>query len=319
VRDGEVNVVKRVVILDPLWPLEESADVIATLDVTLDKAAEAVGDDVVAVLAAPEQRIPADLLSGAPNVRLVGTCSTGYDNIPVAELQAQGVTCIHVAGYCDDEVAEHTITLASALLRGVHQLDGFVRAGGWWPFPREPRRIRGSRLGIIGFGRIGRLVAAQGTALGMDVVAYDEYVDEATMRELGVAKVDIDTLFETSDVVTLHAPLLPETTKLVNARRLAQMRDDAYLVNCARGPLVDHAALGDALVHGVIAGAAIDVYPVEPPPANEPAFSWPNLIVQPHSAWYSPEASLKPYTRQIEDLACFLRGETPTGVIPGGS
>lgn len=306
----------RVIILDPLWPLEESADVLASLDVVVEKAEEASGDDVIAVLAAPEQRIPADLLERAPNVRLVGSCSTGYDNVAVPELQAQGVTCIHVAGYCDDEVAEHTITLASALLRGVHQLDGFARAGGWWPYPREPRRIRGSRLGIIGFGRIGRLVAVQGTALGMDVVACDDFVDEDAMRELGVTKLDLDTLFETSDVVTLHAPLLPETTKLVNARRLAQMRDDAYLINCARGPLVDHAALGDALVHGVIAGAAIDVFPVEPPPGDEPAFGWPNLIVQPHSAWYSPEASLKPYTRQIDDLARFLRGEEPIGLIP---
>ncbi len=306
----------RVVILDPLWPLEESADVLATLDVVVEKAPVAVGDDVVAVLAAPEQRIAADLLDRAPNVRLVGTCSTGYDNIAVDELQAQGVVCLHVAGYCDDEVAEHTITLASALLRGVHQLDGFVRAGGWWPFPREPRRIRGSRLGIIGLGRIGRLVAVQGTALGMEVVACDDIVEESSMRTLGVAKVDLDTLFETSDVVTLHAPLLPETRHLVNARRLAQMRDDAYLVNCARGPLVDHQALGDALLHGVIAGAAIDVYPLEPPPADEPAFGWPNLIVQPHSAWYSPAASLAPYTRQIEDLARYLRGEQPICVIP---
>lgn len=309
----------RVIVLDPLWPLEESADVLATLDVVLEKSDTAIGDDIVAVLAAPEQRVPADLLTLAPNVRLVGTCSTGYDNLPVAELQAQGVACIHVAGYCDDEVAEHTITLASALLRGVHQLDRFTREGGWWPFPREPRRLRGSRLGIVGFGRIGRLVAAQGGALGMELVACDEFVDEAVMRGLGVEKVDLDTLFETSDVVTLHAPLLPETRNLVNARRLAQMRDDAYLVNCARGPLVDHLALGDALIHGVIAGAAIDVYPVEPPPADDPAFGWPNLIVQPHSAWYSPAASLAPYTRQIEDLARFLRGEQPAGLIPGGS
>ena len=259
----------RDVILHPLWPLEESVDVLATLDVVVEKAAAASGDDVVAVLAAPEQRIAADLLEHAPNVRLVGTCSTGYGNIAVAELQAQGVTCLHVAGYCDDEVAEHTITLASALLRGVHQLDRFTRAGGWWPFPREPRRLRGSRLGIIGFGRIGRLVAAQGNALGMEVVAADEFVDEATMRALGVEQVDLDTLFETSDVVTLHAPLLPSTRHLVNARRLAQMREDAYLINCARGPLVDHAALGDAQLHGDIGGAANEDYRSEPPPAHQ--------------------------------------------------
>ena len=293
------------VILDPLWPLDGADAVLDGLDVVLEKADAAAGDDVVAVLAAPEQRVPADLLDHAPNVRLVGTCSTGYDNLPVAALQAQGVTCIHVAGYCDEEVAEHTVMLASALLRGMHRLDGFVREGGWWPFPLEPRRISG-----------GRLVAERAAAVGMVVAASDAFVPDEAMRAAGVEPLDLDTLLETSDVVTLHAPLTDDTRGLINARRLAQMRDDAYLVNCARAGLVDHQALGDALLHGVIAGAAIDVYPHEPPPPDEPAFRWPNLIVQPHSAWYSPEASLAPYTRQIEDLARFLRGEQPVGLIP---
>ena len=305
----------RVLILDPLWPMDVGMEALDGIDVTLEKADRIEGEDVVAVLAAPEQTIPANLLELVPNVRLVGTCSTGYDNIPAVELSAQGVMCLHVKSYCDEEVAEHTITLAANLLRGVAQLDGFVREGGWWPYPREPRRLAGSRLGIIGFGRIGRLVAIQGDALRMEVVAHDDFVDEATMQSLSVQKVDLDTLLETSDVVTLHAPLLPETQHLMNARRFAQMRDDAYLVNCARGPLVDHVALGDALRMGVIAGAAIDVYPVEPPPADEPAFGWPNLILQPHSAWYSAEASLAPYRRQIADLARFLRGEEPDGLI----
>lgn len=308
----------RVVVLDPLWPLAGADEALAGLDVVLEKADAAIGEDVVAVLTAPEQPVPADVLDHAPNVRLVGTCSTGYDNLPVAALQARGVTCLHVAGYCDEEVAEHTVMLASALLRGMHRLDGFVREGEWWPFPLEPRRIAGSRLGIVGFGRIGRLVAERGLAVGMVVAACDAYVDDALMRAAGVEPLDLDALLETSDVVTLHAPLTDDTRNLINARRLAQMRDDAYLVNCARAGLVDHQALGDALLHGVIAGAAIDVYPVEPPPADEPALRWPNLIVQPHSAWYSPEASLAPYTRQIEDLARFLRGETPVGVIPEG-
>ena len=308
--------VRRVVLLDPLWPLEGVEETLAGLDVVVDKAASAEGDDVVAVLAAPEQSISADLLDRAPNVRLVGTCSTGYDNLPVAALQAQGVSCIHVAGYCDEEVAEHAVTLACDLLRGVARLDRHTREGGWWPYPLEPRRIAGSRLGILGFGRIGRLVAAQAQALRMEVVACDAFVPEAAMHEAGVASVDVDTLFESSDVVTLHAPLTDGTRHVVNARRLAQMRSDAYLVNCARAGLVDHAALGDALRFGEIAGAAIDVFPVEPPPADEPALSWPNLIVQPHSAWYSPAASLAPYTRQIEDLARFLRGEEPIGLIP---
>ena len=307
---------RRVVLLDPLWPLDGVDEALAGLDAVVEKADRAAGEDVVAVLAAPEQEIPADLLAHAPNVRLVGTCSTGYDNIPVAALQAQGVACIHVAGYCDEEVAEHAVALASDLLRGIHRLDRHAREGGWWPYPLEPRRIAGSRLGILGFGRIGRLVAAQALALRMEVVACDEFVPAAAMRDAGVESVDVDTLFETSDVVTLHAPLTDGTRGIVNARRLAQMRPDAYLVNCARAGLVDHQALGDALRFGEIAGAAIDVFPVEPPPADEPAFQWPNLIVQPHSAWYSPAASLAPYTRQVEDLARFLRGKQPTGLIP---
>ncbi len=306
----------RVVILDPLWPMDGVDEALAGLGARVEKAEAATGDDVIAVLTAPEQRVPEDLLAHAPNVRLVGTCSTGYDNLPVAALQAQGVLCLHVAGYCDDEVAEHAVMLASALLRGMHRLDAFTREGGWWPFPVEPRRISGSRLGIVGFGRIGRLVAERGFGAGMEVAACDAFVADDAMRAVGVEPLDLDTLLETSDVVTLHAPLTDETRHLINARRLAQMRDDAYLVNCARAGLVDHQALGDALLHGVIAGAAIDVFPHEPPPADEPAFRWPNLIVQPHSAWYSPEASLAPYTRQIEDLARFLRGERPIGVIP---
>ena len=305
----------RVVILDPLWPLDGVEEALAGTGVVIDQTDRAEGDDIVAVLAAPEQTIPADLLQHAPNVRLVGTCSTGYDNIPVEALTAQGVSCLHVSSYCDDEVAEHTVTLAINLLRGVAQLDRFVRDGGWWPFPRLPRRIAGSRLGIVGFGRIGRLVALRAQALGMDVVATDALVTDDAMRAVGVGWLDLDTLLETSDVVTLHAPLLPETRHVINARRLAQMGPDSYLVNCARAGLVDHVALGEALRTGVIAGAAIDVFPVEPPPADEQARGWPNAILQPHAAWYSPEASIEPYRRQIIDLARFLHGEEPEGLI----
>ncbi len=311
----------RVVVLDPLWPLEGADAVLAGFGVTLDQVGEAVGGDIVAVLAAPEQTIPADLLERAPNVRYVGTCSTGFDNIAVDELAARGVTCTHVAGYCDGEVAEHTIALTMALLRAVPHLDRFVRDAGWWPFPREPRRVAGSRLGIVGFGRIGRLVAGGALAVGMEVVAHDALVGDDRIAEAGVRPVGLDELLSTSDVVTLHVPLMAETTHLIDAGRLAQMRTDAYLINCARSALVDHDALGAALREGAIAGAAIDVYPLEPPPADEPAFAWPNAIVQPHSAWYSPEASLAPYRRQIEDLARFLRGEQPISLIrvPGAS
>lgn len=305
----------RVVILDPLWPLERTAGALDGLGVDLVVADAAVGDDVVAVLVAPEQTIGPEVLDACPNLRMAATCSTGFDNLAVDELTAAGIRCVHVGGYCDEEVADHAITLAMALLRAVPQLDADVRAGGWWPFPRAPRRIAGSVLGVVGFGRIGRLVAQRGQAVGMRVCAVDAHVEPAAIAAAGVEPVDLDALLATSDVVTLHTPLLPETERLIDAAALARMRDDAYLVNCARAGLVDHAALGAALRDGVIAGAALDVFPVEPPPLDEPARSWPNAVLQPHAAWYSPEAHYAPYTRLIDDVARLLRGEEPIGLI----
>ena len=306
---------RRVVLLDPLWPLDGVDAALAGLDVVVEKADVATGDDVVAVLAAPEQEIRADVLGRCPNLLLAGTCSTGYDNLDVDALSDAGVMCLHVSGYCDEEVAEHAIALATGLLRGVHRLDRHVRDGGWWPYPLEPRRVRGSRLGIIGLGRIGRLVAALGQANGMAVAAFDPAIDAGEARALGVEPLDLDALLATSDVVTLHAPLVDATRHLIDADALGRMRPDAYLVNCARAGLVDHAALGAALAAGEIAGAAIDVLPVEPPGRDEPALGWPNLVLQPHASWYSPEASLAPYRRQIDDLARVLRGERPQGLI----
>ena len=306
---------RRVVLLDPLWPLEGVDTALAGLDVVVETADVATGDDVVAVLAAPEQEIRADVLGRCPNLVLAGTCSTGYDNLDVDALSDAGVMCLHVSGYCDEEVAEHAIALATGLLRGVHRLDRHVRDGGWWPYPLEPRRVRGSRLGIIGLGRIGRLVAALGQANGMAVAAFDPAVDAGEAHALGVEPLDLDALLAASDVVTLHAPLVDATRHLIDADALRRMRPDAYLVNCARAGLVDHAALGAALAAGEIAGAAVDVLPVEPPGPDEPALGWPNLVLQPHASWYSPEASLAPYRRQIDDLARVLRGERPQGLI----
>lgn len=306
---------RRVVLLDPLWPLDGVEEALAGLDVVVEKADRAEGADVVAVLAAPEQEIRADVLARCPDLRLAGTCSTGYDNLDVDALSAAGVMCLHVSGYCDEEVAEHAIALATGLLRGVHRLDRHVRDGGWWPYPMEPRRVRGSALGIVGLGRIGRLVAELGRANGMAVAAYDPAVDAADARALGVEPVALEDLLAASDVVTLHAPLVEATRHLIDADALRRMRSDAYLVNCARAGLVDHAALGAALVAGEIAGAAIDVLPVEPPAADEPARDWPNLVLQPHASWYSPAASLAPYRRQIDDLVRVLRGERPHGLI----
>ncbi|MFZ0088097.1 MAG: NAD(P)-dependent oxidoreductase, partial [Solirubrobacteraceae bacterium] len=166
-------------------------------------------------------------------------------------------------------------------------------------------------LGIVGLGRIGRQVARRGRALGMRVVGHDPAVADVD----GVAMLSLPKLLAAADVVTLHALLTPATRGLIGAGELALMRPDAYLVNCARADLVDHRALGDALRSGRLGGCALDVLPHEPPPVDEPAFSWPRTIINPHSAWYSPESATAPYRMAAEAVTAVLDGHEPAGAL----
>ena len=168
---------------------------------------------------------------------------------------------------------------------------------------------------MLGIGRIGSASTRKGLGLGLNVIACDPYVPASRFTDIGARQVDFDTLCRESDYLTLHVPLTTETRRINDARALSLMKPTAFLINTARGDVVDIDALVEAVTAGTIAGAGIDVLPVEPPPPGEPALGWPNLVLQPHAAWYSPEASLAPYRRQIDDLARFLRGERPQGLI----
>jgi D-3-phosphoglycerate dehydrogenase / 2-oxoglutarate reductase len=211
------------------------------------------------------------------------------------------------------EVAEHAIAFALDLLRGVTLLDRAVHAGRYDHLAAPGRRVTGAVLGIIGLGRIGREVAWRAAALAMRVLAADPVVDPA---QAGPAElVELDDLLRAADVITLHAPLNEHTRELIGAGQLAQMRPDAYLVNCARAALVDHAALGEALRAGRLGGCALDVLPQEPPAADEPALQWPRTLINPHSAWYSPQSSGAPYRMAAEAVAAVLEGREPVGVL----
>lgn len=305
----------RVVVTDSFWPVDEAQSILDGTGVEVVFGEEMGGADVVGLLTIPDTPVPDDILERAPALRVVTTASTGYDHIPVGRLTSAGVVCCHVGGYCDEEVAETAVVHAAALLRGVHHLDGFVRAGGWWPYPVLPRRVEGSVLGVVGFGRIGRETARRAHRLGMRVVAFDPFAPDTVFAAEGVERMDLPDVLAASDVVTLHALLTEATRHLIDADALARMRPDAYLVNCARAGLVDQAALGAALAEGRLAGAALDVFPLEPIPTDEPALTWPNTVVQPHSSWYSPEAERLPYLRAAEAVAAVLRGEEPAGRI----
>jgi len=214
-------------------------------------------------------------MKALPGLRVVATCSVGFDHIDVEAATRRGVWVCNVPDYCIEEMADSTIALVLGLLRGVVALDRTVRDGMWDDHAAGPlTRIAGTRLGVIGFGRIGRAVARRGLALGMDVWAADAIVPANEIAAGGFRPVPLDELLRSCTAVTIHVPLTPETTGMIGERELSLMPRGAFLVNTARSALVDEGALLAALDSGALGGAALDVLPVEPPglaPANDHA------------------------------------------------
>jgi D-3-phosphoglycerate dehydrogenase len=301
----------RVLVIDPTWELAWAEEELRDANVSVEAAERPEGDDVVGLLVCPDVPVGRPELARLPRLEAVATNATGFDHLDVPALAQAGVWCSNIAGYCTEEVAEHAVAMAIGLLRGVTELDRDVRAGSWDVFPRAPRRIAGACLGIVGFGRIGRAVAWRARALGMHVVACDAVVADEDIRAEDVEPASLDDLLARADVVTLHAPLDGTTRKLVDAAAIERMKPGAFLVNCARGDIVDHEALAAALESGRLGGAALDVLPKEPPGPDEPALRLPRTILNPHAAWYSEQALGLCYSLPARDLARALTGGEP--------
>jgi len=245
-------------------------------------------DDVVAVLTVDEP-VGADLMDRLPALRVIATPTVGYDHIDVGAADERGVAIVSVPDYCTQEVADHTLALLYALVRGIVTLDGEVRRGGWNPEAAGPlRTLAELRVGIVGLGRIGNAVATRLLALGVEVWAHDVI---PVARE-GVRFVELDEPLAECDAVTLHVPLTKETPGMIGRAQLATMKRDAYVVNTARGAVIDVGAVLEALRGGRLGGAALDVLPQEPPPLAPLA---PRLVLTPHAAFYSEAAAERSY------------------------
>jgi D-3-phosphoglycerate dehydrogenase / 2-oxoglutarate reductase len=249
-------------------------------------AAQAGGADVLINQYVP---ITAAVLDALPRCRLVVRYGVGVDNVDVQAATERGVWVANVPDYGRDEVADHTLALALALLRGVVALDRSVRDGTWDLDPARPLRgLATLTWGVVGCGAIGTAVARRAAGLGMRVLGYDL---PRVRSEAPIERVPLEELLEVADLVSLHAALTPDTHHLVGAAALARMRPTAHLVNTARGGLVEEAALLAALDAGALAGAALDVLEHEPP--DEPGWRLarhPRVVATPHAAWYSEEA-----------------------------
>ena len=258
-------------------------------------------------------------IKALPSLRYIGVLATGYNIVDHIAAAEAGVVLTNVPAYSTMSVAQvvfaHLLNLTHAM--GHHTQA--VRDGRWsacpdFSFADAPLiELAGRTLGIVGPGRIGTAVAKMGIAFGMDVIAYSRS-GRAPLPE--IRAVSLDELFAMSDVLTLHCPLTPETKHLVNAERLAMMKPTAFLINTSRGPLVDGAALAEALNTGMIAGAGLDVLSAEPPPSNDPLLRARNCHITPHFAWASTAARKRLMDEVVENVRAFIAG-TPRNIVKG--
>lgn len=254
-----------------------------------------------------------------PALRVIASCSVGFDHIDVGAAARRGIWVCNVPDYCVDEMADSTIALLLALLRGIVVLDRIVRAGAWDDHAAGPLyRLSQTRLGIVGFGRIGRAVARRAQALGIETWASDPLVVAADIRAEGTRPASLDELLRRCTAVTLHVPLSKTTEHLIGPRELGLMRRGSYLINTARAQLVHTGALLAVLENGHLAGAALDVLPVEPPTAAHPVPRHRNLIVTPHAAWFSSASEREVFRRATLSVRAVLEGRDPDGVVVRG-
>ena len=306
---------RRVIVEPPVFPVDGVRELFGGSDVAVETRPRPwTGDDVVGLLV--WQAVTEADMARLPAVRVIATGSTGFDHIDTKAAERRQIWVCNVPEYCVEEVADSTIALLLALLRGVVVLDRSVRAGLWDDHAGGPLpRVSDIRLGIAGFGRIGRAVARRARGLGIETWACDPLLASGEIAASGITPASLEDLLRGCRAVTLHLPLTNDNEHLIGARELALMPRGSYLINAARGPLVDLDALLAALESGRLAGAAIDVLPVEPPTRDHPVPSHPRLIVTPHAAWYSPAAEREVVRQATLSVRAVLEGREPEGVV----
>ena len=271
----------------------------------------AVARDADAVLVT-YARLTGDLLRQLRKCKAIGRFGLGVDNIDIAAAVELGITVTYVPDYCMHEVSDHAMALILALCRKVAQSNALVQARRWEMGPLVPiHRLAGRVLGLVGFGNIPRTLAPKAKAFGLRVVAHDPYVSPQALVTAQVEGISLDRLLEISDIVSIHAPLTPATRGLINGEVLQKMKKGALLINTARGPLIDEAALVTALDSGHLGGAALDVVAVEPLPKDSRLVGRDNVLLTPHTAFYSVEALNELQTKCASDVARVLSGEAP--------
>jgi D-3-phosphoglycerate dehydrogenase len=288
--------------------LRQNFEVDLGLEMSDEELAEAIGA-YDAILIRSATKLTPELIERADNLKVIGRAGTGVDNVDIPAATRRGIVVANAPESNSVAAAEHTLALALSLFRNVPQAHGALVDGRWDRAKYKGAELYGKTIGIVGFGRIGQLVAKRARAFEMDVIAFDKFVSAERFKELGVHGVDeLGELFGRADVVTVHVPKTPETIGLIGAEAIAAMKDGVRIVNCARGELVDLDALLAGLESGKVGGAALDVFPAEPF-TEHPIFSRPDVVVTPH---------LGASTAEAQDRAGLVTAEQVTAALTGG-
>ena len=302
----------------PFPSLDPAKAALAHLDPELRMAESASPDDILAVardadaILVTYAKLPGELLRALTRCKAIGRFGLGVDNIDTPTAAALGITVTYVPDYCIEEVSDHAMALLLALARKVPLANKLVQDGRWEVPPLVPiHRLSGRVLGLVGFGNIPRALAPKAQSFGLRVVAHDPQLSADVMSAAGVEGVGFHELLAMSDFVSVHAPLLPATRGLFDAEVFRQMKKGAMLINTARGPLIEEDALVAALDQGHLGGAALDVVAVEPLPVESKLIGRDNVILTPHTAFYSVEALEELQTKCASVVARVLRGEPP--------
>ena len=311
----------KILVTDYQWEsLDIEREILAPLPAEL--IVSETGEEPELVKLAPEvdailtcwKLVTPKVIDAAPNLRIITRYGVGLDDIAVDHATRLGIPVTYSPTYCLDEVAEHALALVFALMRRVTRFDRSLREGLYRDVPfKGMRRIAGKTLGVLGYGNIGRTLARKARAFGLEILVHDPEVAEIPPGEGRL--VDFQTLLANSDILSLHVPLTPETRGLIGREALGSMKQGAFLVNTSRGPVVVPDDLLVSLQEGRLAGAALDVYPEEPPDLGHPLFRHPHFIGTPHASFYSEESVENLQRMSAGQVFQCLSGNTPDNIV----
>jgi D-3-phosphoglycerate dehydrogenase len=311
-----------IAVSDSVFPnLDPAREVFSRVGAELQLADAATPESILQVardadaLLVTYAEVSAAMIGQMTRCRIIARFGIGVDNVDISAATKSNIVVTRVPDYCIDEVSDHTMALLLALARKIPFANSLVQARRWeMPAVVPLYRLRGSVLGLVGFGRIPQLVTPKAKSFGLKVISYDPLVSPQTMESAGVVRVDFSELIRVSDYISIHAPLVPETDRLFNAEVFCKMKPTAYLINTARGPIVDEHALASALDAGHLAGAALDVLSQEPP-SNSPLFGRDNVILTPHISFYSAESLIDLQRKAAEEVVRVLTGNMPRNAL----